>query len=140
MGRSLLKSVAIAALVMLAPATSFADGARLGENMMALFKGLSAIAYPDTHPDAKPLDEVKAMRTAAQDCVDHAAEYASKEVAEDPVLLKAFKGAFELLVTQIDALEAALTLPANAPDRKLRLDQAIADIKKTRDQGHDYFL
>ena len=94
-----------------------------------------------TDPSVKtaPLDDLKALKDAAIDCRDHAADLAPEVVAKDAQALQGFKAEFVLLVDKVAVLETAMLLPADAPTRAAQIKAALADITALKKDGHSKY-
>ena len=108
--------------------------------MRVMSDAMKGLTHPGVPPaSATPLDDLKKLKDAAVDCRDHSDDLAPAEVARDPQALQGFHAEFVLLVTKVEALEQALLLSADAPNRDAQIKTALADIVAVKKDGHSKY-
>jgi hypothetical protein len=136
---SLLSSLSIVAV--LAASSALANSPTpLAQKMDVMAAALKNLQHPGVPPAAaNPLDDLKQLKDAAIDCRDHSDDLAPAAVAADPQARQGFHAEFVTLVTKVEALEAALQLPADADGRDAKIKGAIADILAVKKYGHSKY-
>ena len=144
----LFRRVFVIAMVVLAGAISGVgrQGVRadsptpLAQKMRIMAAALADLSHPGEGTTAlQPLDDLKQLKDAATDCLEHSDDLAPAELGHDPRALQAFKAEFSLLVSKIGILESALELPANAPNRAAQIKAALDAIAAVKAEGHEKF-
>lgn len=132
--KKLLLALIVLAFASTGALAAVASQTPLAQKMDVMSDALKDIAKPTATSNLT--NDLKLLRDAATDCRDHSDDLAPAAVAADPNALVGFKAEFNLLLTQIDALEAAINLPADDATRAAKIQTALADIAAVKKDGH----